>query len=92
MNEPLKIPTHFRFLNKKEAAHWNRTTDDWNPIHEIQLQVHEIQIQGDADYYEISTPSFAWVTYDVKKPNLEFKVAKFTKKDLKEFNEYDEYD
>ncbi len=72
------IPTHFRFLDKKHAKQWYRTTKDWIPI-------SEIHIEGDNDFYHISAASFAWVFYNVKKPNLEFKTEKFTKKDLKEF-------
>lgn len=75
----LTIPTHFRFLNKKEARHWNRTINDWIPI-------SEIVIKENNDYHNISAASFAWVVYNVKEPNLEFKTDKFTKKDLKEFN------
>ncbi len=74
------IPTHFRFLDKKEAKNWDRTTKDWIPI-------SEIHIQGNEDYYDISSAAFAWVSYNVKKPNLEFKNAKFTKNDLEEFND-----
>ena len=74
----MNIPTHFRFLNEKEANHWNRTTKDWIPI-------SEIHIMGNNDFYDISAASFAWVSYNPKKPNLEFKTSKFTKKDLKEF-------
>jgi len=70
-----KIPTHFRFLNKEEAKYWDRSTEDWNPI-------AEIHVQGNNEYYEIAAGSFAWVTYNVKSPNLEFKVDKFTKKDF----------
>ena len=74
----LTIPTHFRFLNEKEAKYYYRNTKQWIPI-------NEIHIRCDNDYYDISAASFAWVTYDVKNPNLEFKTSKFTKKDLKEF-------
>jgi hypothetical protein len=75
----LTIPTHFRFLNKKEAKEWDRTTKDWIPI-------NEIQVRGNNDFYDISAASFSWVLYNVEKPNLEFKTDKFSKKDLKEFN------
>jgi hypothetical protein len=78
MQNNLTIPTHFRFLNKKEAKKWNRTINDWIPI-------SEICIRENNDYHDISAASFAWVSYDVKKPNLKFKTKKFTKKDLKEF-------
>lgn len=72
------IPTHFRFLNKKEAKHWGRTTKQWIPI-------SEIHINYESTYYEISAASFAWVFYNSKKPNLEFKNDIFSKKDLEEF-------
>lgn len=74
------ISTHFRFKSPKEAKEWDRTVRDWIPI-------NEIHIAGDDDYIEISAASFAWVIYTRKEDNLEFKIAKFTKKDLKEFNE-----
>lgn len=74
----IDIPTHFRFKNEDEAKEWNRTTKDWIPI-------SDIQTQGSDNSVEISTASFAWVYYDREKKNLEFKVKKFTKKDLKEF-------
>lgn len=75
-----KIPTHFRFKDKIEAAHWSRTTKDWIPI-------SSIQTNGDNDYFDISAASFAWVSFNVKNPNLEFKSAKFSKKDLKKFED-----
>lgn len=78
MNKQSTIPTHFRFLKQKEAKDWDRTTEDWVPI-------SEIQIGNKGKYFSISAASFAWVIYDSKKPNLEFKTDKFNKKDLKEF-------
>lgn len=63
MAKPLliQIPTHFRFKDKKEAKEWGCTTDEW-------LQIEEIDVTD----HQLSTPSFAWVYIDDKKPNLEF--------------------
>ena len=79
MIEKINIPTHFRFLSEDEASGWGKTTSNWIPI-------SKIYTRGNDEWFDISTPSFAWVEYDVKNPNLEFKTSKFTKKDLKEFD------
>ena len=66
----IKLPTHFRFKNKKEAKYWNRTIEDWIPIHNI--NVHE-------SGYSISSYSFAWIETDINHKNLEFSIRSFIK-------------
>lgn len=75
-----QIPTHFRFLNEEDAVHWDRTTKEWIPI-------KQIHIEGDEDgiFIKIAAASFAWIFYDSKKPNLEFRFRKLSKKEIKEF-------
>lgn len=62
------IPTHFRFKNENEAKIYDCTTKQWCKIEEIH--------RFGKNYWHISTTNFAWVDYDVLKPNLEFKVIK----------------
>jgi hypothetical protein len=67
----IQIPTHFRFKNKEDATWWNRTTKSWEKI-------EQIHILND-NYIDIATPTYAWVSYDRQKPNLEFKVKSIKK-------------
>ena len=66
-----KIPTHFKFKDKKEASFWDCTTKVWIPI-------SEIQIESDNCFF-IASSTFAWVSYNPLNKNLLFKNDKFTK-------------
>ncbi len=61
----IKPPTHFRFKNEKEAEEWGVDTKTWNKIEDMKCSRTSCSI---------STDSFAWVGYNRKKDNLEFKI------------------
>lgn len=60
------LPTHFRFLKKKEAKEQGHTINDWIPIEEIN--------DFSSEFPQIAALSFAWITFNRKKPNLEFSI------------------
>ena len=66
----MKIPTHFKFLKEKEAKHWGCKTNQWIQIEEMHITPWGIQI---------SSPSFAWISYNSKKNNLEFGIFELYK-------------
>jgi hypothetical protein len=74
------IPTSLRFKTTKEAKHWNTDTKTWHPI-------EEIHNTGDGRF-DISTNSFAWVSFDLKDVDkcLEFKYNEIHPEEIFEDN------
>jgi len=59
-----QLPTHFRFKDKEDAEDWGTTTSKWHRIEEFN--------QESTGKFELSSPSFAWVSFDNKNLQLEF--------------------
>ena len=68
MAKPIQIitqlPTHFRFKDKADADEWNTTTTRWHRLEEFTQEI--------TGRFEISSPSFAWVSFNNKDLQLEF--------------------